>query len=166
LLEVLTMKGDMPRVGLTRSAPLRIRQFARLAVLTLVAGGTLANSRCEAPFDLRDHTSCGELLYGGVPAEGSPRVNPSFVTVFTGFGRSLEACFYGDEVRDAERQAIRWSSDDPTLATVDPATGPRTVVSGHGFGVTHVRAVITGVSVPVVVVVCDESGACPPPPYR
>ncbi|MCL4819800.1 MAG: hypothetical protein KJ067_11685 [Vicinamibacteria bacterium] len=156
----------MLTIGLTGTARIRFRQLTRLVATTLAGVGALATSRCEAPFDLRDHTSCGELLYGGVPAEGSPRVNPSFVTVFTGFGRSLEACFYGDEVRDAERQAIRWSSDDPTLATVDPATGPRTVVSGHGFGVTHVRAVITGVSVPVVVVVCDESGACPPPPYR
>ncbi len=143
-----------------------IRRVIRLAAVTAAGVGALASSRCQAPFDLREHTSCGSFL-GGVPAEGSPEVIPDGVTVFSGGQKGvLVACFYGDEVRDAERQAIRWSSDDPTLATVDPATGPRTVVSGHGFGVTRVRAVITGVPVPVVVVVCDESGACPPPPYR
>jgi Flp pilus assembly secretin CpaC len=78
---------------------------------------------------------------------------------------TLSVCFYRDLERPAERAAISWSVADPSVARVTPMTGPRVTVTGLAFGKTKVRALVTGVTVEVPAIVCDASGACPPPPY-
>jgi hypothetical protein len=137
-----------------------LTKLGRQAVLCVLGLGFLGAAACENEV-LSDveATSCGSFYY--VPAPSSPTVIPARVQVTAGGGGNpLRACFYRDKEREAEAQAIAWTSLDPSIATVSPATGPETLVRGVRFGMTTVRAVITGVPVDATVVVC-EGGRCP-----
>ena len=156
LQEVLTvgrgrergMPGKRWRSGVTR--------WALLVTLASALG-------CETPVDLATKTSCGS--FWSTPPEGQPTVLPPGVTVNAGIGSDeLFACFYGDEARHEERAAIRWSVDDPSIASLSPMVGPRTEVTGLRFGRTTARALITGVSVPANIYVCETERGCPPVP--
>jgi len=158
LLEVLTVRGgrDLDVPGRRwRSA---VTRWALLVTLASSLG-------CETPVDLASQTSCGS--YWSTPPEGQPTVLPPLVTVQVGsISKELAACFYGDEARHEERAAIRWTIDDPAIASLSPTGGPRTEVTGLRFGSTTARALITGVSVPADIVVCELERGCPPVPPR
>ncbi len=156
LLEVLRV-----RVGRELDVPgRRCRSAVARWVLLLTLASALG---CETPVDLADKTSCGS--FWSTPPEGQPTVLPPGVTVNAGIGSAeLFACFYGDEARHEERAAIRWSVDDPSIATLSPMVGPRTEVTGLRFGRTTARALITGVSVPANIYVCEIERGCPPVP--
>ncbi len=139
-----------PRPVTWRSA---VARWALLVTLASALG-------CETPVDLASKTSCGS--FWSTPPEGQPTVLPPFVTVNAGIGSDeLFACFYGDEARHEERAAIRWSVDDPSIASLSPVVGPRTEVTGLRFGRTTARALITGVSVPASIYVCELERGCP-----
>jgi hypothetical protein len=104
-------------------------------------------------------TSCARCINwaGGalpVPPPNKPEILPlTPVTLFVGDSDVLTACFFRDEERPAEAQAITWTSENTAVATVSPATGPRTSVRGVAFGVTRVRAIIAGFPAEATVVV-------------
>lgn len=134
-------------------------------ICVLLAG---AQAACPTTPSIPDNkaTSCGSAnLAGGVAVD--PRlavINEGGVTLSVGRSEKRAACFYRDLQHPSERQAITWSSLDPSIASVSPSMGPETTVTGVSFGKTKIRALITGVPVEVFAVVCED-GRCPPLPY-
>lgn len=114
--------------------------------------------------DDRESNSCFDGFLGSPPDPRNPYAFPHSVLIFLDVGDrsdTLEACFYRDLARPEERAAVTWLSLDPSIATVEPARGPTTVVTGHRFGRTTVVAVITGIRDEVPVSVCNRLGDCP-----
>jgi Big-like domain-containing protein len=145
-----------------------VRRCRPLVLLLSVFIACAHAGSCGTSPSVPDHeaTSCGSAnLAGGLQVD--PRlavINEGGVTVSVGGSEKRSACFYRDLRRPSDRQAITWSSLDPSVASVSPSTGPETTVAGVSFGKTKIRALITGMSVEVFAVVC-EAGRCPPPPY-
>jgi hypothetical protein len=140
---------------------------ARSGGLRAALGLTLAGmSGCFGPSDDHEANSCSDL-FGFYPAPGGASIHPSSALVYLdGITQTarLGACFYRDLARPADRAAVTWISLDPSIATVDPARGPTTVVKGHRAGRTVVVAVITGLRREAAVTVCNTVRDCPPPP--
>jgi hypothetical protein len=63
-----------------------------------------------------------------VPPPDKPKILQDYTTVVVGGGGGLGVCFFRDEERAAEAQAITWTSLDPAIATVSPNTGPKTIM--------------------------------------
>lgn len=129
----------------------------------LVLAVSVAASACTLPtvdsMDDLEATSCASWLVGVAPND--PTILPVQLTVREGGGGTLGTCFYRDRVRPQDAQAITWESMDPSIATVNPTRGPETYVTGQHFGVTHVKAVITGIDTFALIVVCDSTWTCP-----
>ncbi len=133
----------------------RIGYCAILAVSLLghPSCGVTRKEDCEV-------TSCASCpgygaWYGAlpVPPPDKPKILQDYTTLFVGDSDELTACFFRDEERPAEAQAITWTSENPAVATVSPTTGPRTFVRGVAFGVTRVRAMVAGFPAEATVVV-------------
>lgn len=145
----------------------RLGSAARSVGLRAALGLTLASvSGCFGPSDDHETNSCSDL-FGFYPAPGGAYIHPNSALIWLDVedrSRSLQACFYRDLARPADRAAVTWMSLDPSIATVDPARGPTTVVKGHRAGRTVVVAVITGLRREAAVTVCNTVRDCPPPP--
>lgn len=110
-------------------------------------------------------TSCGSTGIVGQVGRDVRHISPPVATISVGRTTTFSACFYRDLDRPTDRAAISWSIVDPSVAGVAPATGPSVTVTGLAFGETKLRALITGVSLDVPVIVCDARGTCPPSQY-
>ncbi len=89
-----------------------------------------------------------------MPPPNKPEIVPlSPVALFVGDSDVPTACLFRDEERPAEALVITWTSENPAVATVSPATGPRTVVRGLTLGVTRVRAMVARFPAEATVVV-------------
>jgi len=128
--------GSWARIGLS---------VAGLACLT---GCAASPTQPSGPSD-RDATSCppGFAFFPGSPDPSLRDFVPRDPILKVGTSGVIEACFYRDKVRPAERAAIQWSIADTTIATLSPQTGFSTTVSAKAVGRTTITAIITGVAV-------------------
>ena len=133
------------------------------AALLFAASGCVTPTQPSGISDT-DATSCGVSGPGTIfptPGPDFRSVTPAVIRVDVGNpGATIGACFFRDKERPAERAAIQWTSMDPAVATVSPATGPATRVTAVARGRTTLTAVITGVPVVALVRVCDQD-ICP-----
>lgn len=137
-------------------------RWARLVALAAATWLALVGAGCHTPFDFASSSCFGGIL-NQPPGPGEAYIDPNFALIFLdGLTRTdtLTACFLGGP---ADRAAVTWSSLDPSIATVEPATGPETTVTGHRFGRTRVIAVMRGLRREVSAIVCNRPGDCPEP---
>lgn len=145
----------------------RLAGAARIVALTAMLWMTLAGvSGClVGPSDDHLTNSCFEPVLGKYPNPDRPYIYPNRALIWLdGITQTarLDACFYRDLARPKEQAAVTWMSLDPSIATVEPARGPTTVVKGHRAGRTVVVAVITGIRDEAPVTVCNTLWDCPP----
>lgn len=136
------------------------------SVVALACCVLLGPTACRSVYPDSEGSSCVGGVLARPPDPGRPYIYPEFALIYLdGITATykLSACFYRDLSQPAERAAVTWASLDPTIATVDPARGPETVVKGHRLGRTRVVAVITGIRREVPVTVCNSPGDCPVP---
>lgn len=150
----------MPARQLRRPFP-DFRLLGSLILLTIVFHEGCGSSPTQPTVSDKDATSCpGDILGIGSPAPTLRDIIPRPVFVFTGGTAVIDACFYRDKTRPADRAEITWSIADTTFATLNPQTGPTTTVSGKAVGSTTITAVITGVAVTTSLIVCAPGGRC------
>lgn len=138
-----------------------VKPVALAAAIWLALVGAACPNRIDSA-----STSCFGGILNQPPDPGEAYIDPNLVLIFldgTTHTWTLRACFHGDLGRPAERAAVTWSSSDTSIATVEPATGPETTVTGLRFGRTRVVAVITGLRREVPVTVCNSPRDCPLP---
>lgn len=158
LLEVLNVPRGQADV---------VREWMRPGTVVALATCLLLGSTgCNSVYPDLEGSSCFTGVFRRPPDPGRPYIYPEFALIYLdGITATykLSACFYRDLSQPAERAAVTWASLDPTIATVDPARGPETVVKGHRLGRTRVVAVITGIRCEVSVTVCNSPADCPLP---
>lgn len=138
-----------------------VKPVALAAAIWLALVGAACPNRIDSA-----SSSCFGGILNKPPDPGSPYIDPNSALIFLDDitpVRTLRACFHGDLAQPGERAAVAWASLDPSIASVEPTTGPETTVTGLRFGRTRVVAVITGLRREVPVTVCNTPRDCPLP---
>ena len=119
-----------------------------------------------APSGISDEaaTSCtaggpGTILHS--PAPEFRQIIPSPILINAGSSATLRVCFFRDKEKPDVAAATQWTSANPGIASVSPAVGATTVLTGRAFGSTALTAIINGAAETTLVAVCEPGGRCP-----
>lgn len=147
----------------------RLLKSVRLPTLLLpiffAMGIAGCGSKPTTPSGISDEaaTSCagGPGTIFQTPSPDLRRIIPHPILVNAGSSVSLEVCFFRDKENPAIAAATQWSSANPLIASVSPAVGATTILTGRAFGSTVLTAIINGAAVTTSVDVCEPGGRCP-----